>query len=64
MLPGSTNWQIATSIKDECWVCEEHIITLFLWTPRIGILSMLKDEEEIAYYQEKVGDVNGQDYDH
>jgi len=45
-------------MREECWLCEEHVITLYIWTPRIGLFSMIKDEEEIRYYREKLAEVN------
>ena len=45
LLPESSKWKVLTSLKDECWVCDNHIIALYIWTPRIGIFTMRKDEE-------------------
>lgn len=50
VIPNACQWKILVDAKDECWLCEEHIITLYVWTPRIGLFSMSKDVEEIAYY--------------
>jgi len=36
MMPGAGQWQLLTELKDECWHCGQHILTLFIWTPRIG----------------------------
>ena len=43
MIPGSGQWKILTEEKDECWFCGQHILTLFIWSPRIGQLSEVKD---------------------
>jgi len=36
MIPGAAQWELLTEQKDECWYCGQHILTLFIWTPRIG----------------------------
>lgn len=58
VIPDAFKWKLLTTKKDECWLCEEHVITLYIWTPRIGLLSMVKDEEEIRYYSHWVADIN------
>ena len=35
-----------TTQQEECYICENHILALYIWTPRIGLISMIKDEEE------------------
>ena len=47
-----------TKLKDECYVCEQHIISLYIWTPRIGLMYMIKDEQEINYYKERIWSLN------
>ena len=51
VIPHSSQWEILTEVDDECWLCESHIITCYIWTPRIGFLSMNKNEDEIDYYR-------------
>ena len=46
ILPGAGQWQVSSDKKDECWHCGQHILTLFLWTPRIGSLTSDKDTEK------------------
>ena len=58
-LPDSSKWKVITTLKDECWVCSNHIIALYVWTPRIGLITMNKDEEETAYYAENLRKING-----
>jgi hypothetical protein len=36
MIPGAGQWTILTDDKNECWFCGQHILSLFIWTPRIG----------------------------
>lgn len=36
MIPGSGQWRLSTAPSEECWHCGQHILTLFIWTPRIG----------------------------
>jgi hypothetical protein len=36
LMPGSSQWEIITDSKHESYLDNQHIMTLFLWTPRIG----------------------------
>ena len=36
MIPGDAQWRMITDPQEECWHCGQHILTLFIWTPRIG----------------------------
>ena len=47
LIPGAAQWKLYTDSKHECWHCSQHILTLFIWTPRIGQLSAIKDQEVI-----------------
>ena len=38
LMPDSKKWKLSTKSKEECWLCEEHLITLYIWTPKIGLL--------------------------
>ena len=53
MIPGSGQWKIATDANDECWFCGQHILTLFLWSPRIGQLSQVKDQKVRKHYKDQ-----------
>lgn len=33
-------------------------MTIYIWTPRIGLFQMIKDEEEIDYYKPKIEYIN------
>ena len=37
--------------QNECWRCSQHILTIFLWTPRIGDMTSEKDAEKVKYYK-------------
>ena len=45
-----------TDQREECWHCGQHILTLFIWTPRIGQLAGSKDKGMIDYYKEKINE--------
>ena len=53
MIPGIGQWKMITDGKDECWVCGQHILTLFVWTPRIGQLSNIKDERVGKHFKDQ-----------
>ena len=48
---NSAQWVVMSDKKSECWRCSQHILTIFLWTPRIGDLTCDKDEAKIQYYK-------------
>jgi len=54
VIPGSSQWVVGAEKKSECWSCTQQILTIFLWTPRIGQLTCDKDKIKTAYYQDKV----------
>ena len=58
VLPDSEKWALMSTRKDECWNCDKHIVALYIWTPRVGLFSMIKDEDEINYYREKIKGLN------
>ena len=58
VIPQSSQWETLIDVDDECWLCESHTIALFIWTPRIGLFSMIKDEDEINYYREQLSYCN------
>ena len=43
-----------TDLKDECWHCGQHILTLFIWTPRIGQLTAEKDQNIVKHYRDQI----------
>lgn len=43
-----------TDVKDECFYCGQHLLTLFLWTPRIGQLSCLDTPGIEDYYRKRI----------
>ena len=53
LIPDSGQWKLSTDPKDEeCWVCTKAIMTVFIWTPRVGQLSASKDVPSIKHYEE------------
>ena len=54
LIPGSGQWGVYTDRKDECWYCNQSIMTIFLWKPRVGQLNALKDPDTIRHYSESV----------
>ena len=54
MIPGVAKWKFITDQREECWHCDLHVLTLFVWTPRIGQLAGSRDEGMIKYYQNKI----------
>ena len=58
LMADASKWKILTQTGQECWLCNHHTITLYIWTPKIGLFSMSKDEREIRYYKEKLYEKN------
>ena len=54
LLPNSGRWKICVEENNECWYCGQHILTLFIWTQRISMLSEVKDPDFRQYYRDKV----------
>ena len=54
VMPGMAQWSVTTDKKSECWRCNQHILTIFLWTPRIGALTCDKDTEKTSYYKRTI----------
>ena len=52
MIPGAGQWTMLKELKDECWHCGQHILTVFIWTPRIGQLTSIKDRGIVKHYRE------------
>ena len=62
MQPGAGQWRIMTDQREECWHCGQHILTLFIWTPRIGQLAGSKDKGLIKYYKDKLDENRDMDF--
>ena len=54
ILPGSGQWNVQDDKKSECWKCGQHILTIFLWSPRIGKLTCDRDPQKENYYRSKL----------
>ena len=54
LMPGSAQWGVYTELKDECWICNHSVMTLFVWTPRIGLIACEKDITANTYYRVEV----------
>ena len=54
VMPALARWAVKTDKKSDCWRCNQHILTIFLWTPRIGALTGEKNEEKIRYYKKQI----------
>lgn len=63
VMPKSGQWVVHSDKKDECWRCNQHILSLFLWTPRIGALSCDKDDEKTKYYKHEMDKTRDMDPD-
>ena len=61
ILPGSGQWQVHNDKKSECWKCGQHILTIFLWTPRVGKLTCERDPQKETYYKNKLDSVRDTD---
>ena len=57
LIPGAGQWHVCTDQKAECWVCNQSVLTLFLWKPRVGQLCGIKDKKTVSYYQDAVKDI-------
>ena len=54
MTPKSGQWQVGADVNSDCWYCSQHILTLFIWTPRISELSHVQDEGVRRYYRDSI----------
>ena len=57
VIPGNQQWKIIDDKRDECWKCSQHILTIFLWSPRIGILTGDKDLKKVEYYKRMINEI-------
>ena len=53
-LTNANKWKPLTQPDQDCWICDKHVIALYMWTPKIGMMTMIKDQGEIKYYQENL----------
>ena len=55
VIKGSSNWQILSG-SQHCyqhdWVTDSHILTVFLWSPKIGQLIGC-NEDETEFYKDQ-----------
>ena len=54
LLPGMAQWGVFTNKKDECWICGHYIMTVFIWTPRIGALAREQDQKLCDHYKKEI----------
>ena len=57
IMPGSAQWGIFSKQKDECWICAHHILTVFVWTPRVGQLAQERDPVVYDHYKQQLDEV-------
>ena len=48
---------ICSDKHSECWRCNQHILTIILWSHRIGVLTGEKDIRKVDYYQDKIDEI-------
>ena len=60
-MPGSSQWNILTDNKSECYMCSQRIITLFLWNSRMGAIAGVTDQKIYNYYKHRVEDLTADD---
>ena len=54
LLPGAAQWNVFTNQKDECWICGHYIMTVFIWTPRIGAIAKEQDPKICDHYKKEI----------
>ena len=54
VMPGSSQWRVYTRQKDDCWICGRYILTVFIWTQRVGQLAAERDPKVINHYKEQL----------
>ena len=54
IMPGSAQWSVHTEhgANDDCWICGHYIMTVFVWTPRIGELSRDRSPAVNTHFRE------------
>ena len=48
---GAAQWRIGTDTREEGWFSNQSILTIFLWKPRVGKISAIKDKRTIEHYK-------------
>lgn len=43
-----------TEQKDECWICAHSIMTVFIWSHRIGQVASTDESITIGYYKTQI----------
>ena len=43
-----------TNVKDECRHCNQSVLTVFLWNPRLGQLNNMKDKATQDHYKHHI----------
>ena len=56
-MPNSGRWKICADELSECWYCEQHIMTLFIWTPSISHLAQVQDQGVKNYYKDAIDSI-------
>lgn len=54
LIAKSGQWEVCPGAHSECWYCSQHLLTLFIWTPRISQLAQVKDEQIRQYYKDTI----------
>ena len=57
VIPGVGQWMVCSDKHSECWRCNQHILTIILWSHRIGVLTGEKDIRKVDYYQDKIDEI-------
>lgn len=60
IMPGAAQWKVYTEQKDECWICGHYIMTVFVWTPKIGKIAMEKDPATVKHFNSEIHRVKKQ----
>ena len=53
--PGLGQWQLMSGLKDECWICEQHVCAVFLWSEQIGEQDNINDFVLEEFFEEEIG---------
>lgn len=46
----------------ECYFCGQHIFTVFVWSPRIGLLNASKDQDLERFYRDKMAEIHDEEF--
>jgi hypothetical protein len=58
-LPGSGQWEIMTRDFDVCWICEQHVLAVFIWSEEIGEREQVVDFIYEEFFEEEIERING-----